>query len=169
MAKHKHHIIPKHMGGSNDPSNLVMLTVEEHAEAHRKLYEEHGHWQDYYAWRGLAGILPKQEIIRLIQVQGAKKRNELYGNPFSGIRTEYNFDENREFQEKCTLLAKTPQAILKKKAKFKQIGHQQGEKNSQFGTCWVTHDEHGNKKIPLGEIDKFLSLGYSRGRKMVVN
>lgn len=23
--KHKHHIIPKHAGGSNDPSNLVTL------------------------------------------------------------------------------------------------------------------------------------------------
>ena len=30
--KHKHHIIPKHMGGSNDPSNIAELTVEEHIE-----------------------------------------------------------------------------------------------------------------------------------------
>ena len=26
--KHIHHIIPKHMGGSNDPSNLIKLTVK---------------------------------------------------------------------------------------------------------------------------------------------
>ena len=39
-GKHKHHIIPKHAGGSNDPNNFVFLTIEEHAEAHRKLYEE---------------------------------------------------------------------------------------------------------------------------------
>ena len=25
--KHKHHIIPKHKGGTDDPSNLVELTV----------------------------------------------------------------------------------------------------------------------------------------------
>jgi hypothetical protein len=33
MAKlfHKHHIIPKHAGGTNDPSNLIELTIEEHA------------------------------------------------------------------------------------------------------------------------------------------
>ena len=39
---HVHHIIPKHMGGTDDPSNLTQLTIEEHAEAHRILYEEHG-------------------------------------------------------------------------------------------------------------------------------
>ena len=46
MSSHKHHIIPRHTGGSNHPSNIVVLSVEEHAEAHRKLYEEHGRWQD---------------------------------------------------------------------------------------------------------------------------
>jgi hypothetical protein len=34
MIIHKHHIIPKHAGGTNDPSNLVELTIEQHAEAH---------------------------------------------------------------------------------------------------------------------------------------
>ena len=53
--KHKHHIIPKHAGGTDDPSNLIELTVEEHAEAHRLLYEQYGRWEDYYAWQGLSG------------------------------------------------------------------------------------------------------------------
>ena len=39
--KHKHHIIPKHMGGTDDPSNLIELTVEEHAEAHKILFEKY--------------------------------------------------------------------------------------------------------------------------------
>lgn len=37
---HKHHVIPKHIGGHN--GQTVVLTVEEHAEEHRKLWEEHG-------------------------------------------------------------------------------------------------------------------------------
>ena len=57
------------MGGTDDPSNLVSLTVEEHAQAHRKLYEEHGHWQDYVAWKGLSGQISTQEAIRLSQSQ----------------------------------------------------------------------------------------------------
>ena len=64
---HKHHIIPRHMGGTDDPANLIELTVEEHAKAHKKLYEEHGRWQDYYAWKGLAGLISSQEVVRAVQ------------------------------------------------------------------------------------------------------
>lgn len=53
------------MGGSNDPSNLVELTIEEHAEAHRKLYEEHNQWQDLVAWKALSGQITSDEIRRL--------------------------------------------------------------------------------------------------------
>ena len=60
---HKHHIVPRHMGGTDDPSNLVELTIEEHAEAHRKLFEQHGHWEDEIAWKGLAKMIDRQEVI----------------------------------------------------------------------------------------------------------
>ena len=59
---HNHHIIPRHMGGTDDPSNLVRLTVEEHALAHKKLYEEHGRHEDWLAWKGLEGFIGKEEI-----------------------------------------------------------------------------------------------------------
>ena len=62
--KHKHHIIPRHAGGTDNPENIVELTIEEHAEAHRKLYEEHGRWQDELAWKGLSGQIGKDELIQ---------------------------------------------------------------------------------------------------------
>ena len=73
--KHKHHIIPKHMGGSDDPSNLVELTPEEHALAHKKLWEEHGKIQDYAAWKGLEGLMKKAEIVTYLQSTGSKQSN----------------------------------------------------------------------------------------------
>ena len=54
------------MGGSDDPSNLIELTPEEHANAHKLLYEQHGNWQDYVAWKGLAGLIGKDEIMKKI-------------------------------------------------------------------------------------------------------
>jgi hypothetical protein len=53
--KHIHHIIPKHMGGTDDPSNLVELTRKEHAEAHMKLYEQYGKKEDLGAYYLLTG------------------------------------------------------------------------------------------------------------------
>ena len=61
---HKHHIIPKHMGGTNDPSNLVEVTVEQHALLHKQLWEDLGHQEDYIAWRCLSGQITHQEAIR---------------------------------------------------------------------------------------------------------
>lgn len=61
IYKHKHHIIPKHVGGTDDPENLIELTVEEHANAHRKLWEQHGRWQDYVAWQALSGQISHYE------------------------------------------------------------------------------------------------------------
>lgn len=63
MKTHKHHIVPRHAGGNNDKSNLVELTIEEHAEAHRILYETHGRWQDRVAWLSLSGIMKDEERI----------------------------------------------------------------------------------------------------------
>jgi hypothetical protein len=70
---HKHHIVPKHMGGTDDPSNLIALTVAEHAEAHRILYEKYGRWEDKLAYMGLSGMLDHQECIQTAIREGAKK------------------------------------------------------------------------------------------------
>lgn len=63
--KHKHHIIPRHMGGSDDPSNLVELTITEHADAHRVLYERYGKIQDKIAWLMLSGKTTEAETLRI--------------------------------------------------------------------------------------------------------
>ena len=82
MVKHKHHIIPKHMGGTDDRSNLIELTVEEHAEAHRLLYEQHGLLQDKLAWLGLQGLISAAEILHTLQSEGMKGiKNPMYGKP----------------------------------------------------------------------------------------
>lgn len=41
MKLFKHHIIPRCLDGSDDPSNIKMLTYDEHVEAHRILCEKY--------------------------------------------------------------------------------------------------------------------------------
>ena len=64
---HKHHIIPRHAGGSNDPSNIEVLTIPEHALAHKKLYEEYGRWQDEVAYLTLSGQIDNAEATKRAQ------------------------------------------------------------------------------------------------------
>jgi hypothetical protein len=70
--KHIHHIVPKHAGGTDDPSNLIELSVEDHAEAHRLLYEKYGKQADFYAWQGLSGIIGKEEQVKAASSRGGK-------------------------------------------------------------------------------------------------
>ena len=162
---HKHHIIPRHMGGSDDPSNLIELTVEEHAEAHKKLFEEHGCWQDYLAWHGLSKMIPRDELIRQIQSEAAKERLKINGNPFTGIRTEGNFAINEDFRKHVSSLAQTDDAKAKRKQSFKNIKHQSGEKNSNFGKKWIYNQELKiSKCIPKSEE---IPDGWNAGRKLI--
>ena len=130
--KHKHHIIPKHAGGTDDPSNLIELTVEDHAESHRLLYEQHGRWEDYYAWQGLSGQIGKEELIRSIQsIANSKPKSE-------------------ETKKKMSI-AKKDTGI--------------GEKNSQYGTCWMTKNGI-NKKIKKEELINYMNEGWNNGRNL---
>ena len=70
--KHIHHIIPKHMGGTDDPDNLIALSIKDHAEAHKKLYEKFGKQEDYIAWMSLSSQIGKDEIFIQTSSLGGK-------------------------------------------------------------------------------------------------
>jgi hypothetical protein len=63
-----------------------------------------------------------------------------------------------------TFLGKKHTEEAKKIIGSKNSIHQAGSRNSQFGTCWI-YNEQGNKKIKREELSKYLSQGYTTGRK----
>ena len=71
--KHKHHIIPKHMGGSDEPDNLIELTIEEHARAHFELWEKFGFIEDKIAWECLSGRKLSEEDRIMLSKSGFEK------------------------------------------------------------------------------------------------
>lgn len=107
---HIHHKIPKHMGGTNDPTNLIKLTIEEHAEAHRLLFEQHGNKFDYIAYMALSKQIGFEEAnyMKLLgpkkwtaegkqQLKDAAKKRSGKNNPFYGKK---HSDETKAKQKK---------------------------------------------------------------------
>lgn len=136
---HKHHIIPKHAGGTDHPDNLVELSVEDHAIAHKLLYEQYGRWEDKLAWEGLSNLKPKAEIVLECQRQAGRKGNEKL-NPGKGVRTKTNWALDPSNQQAAVNASKSDQSIAKRKATMKENCHQQGAMNSMAGTRFYTKD-----------------------------
>jgi hypothetical protein len=99
---------------------------------------------------------------------GGVKTSSRDTNPFKDPewQKQYEWTRSPEILKANSIKANSPDAIAKKKATWKETGRGQGSKNSQYGTCWVTHSELGNKKISKDDLDKFLTLGYTKGRKI---
>lgn len=116
----KHHIIPKCIGGSNNPDNLVKLTPEEHYVAHQLLIKI---YPNVDALVYAAKRMTSQSNI-------LQRRNKLYG-----------------------WLRKKHREICRQKT---------GEKNSQFGSMWITNEEE-NKKI---KKEDNIPSGWRKGRYM---
>ncbi len=149
--KHKHHIIPKYMGGTDDTTNIVELTIEEHAEAHRILYELNGKIQDKVAWMGLAKMAPMKELIAELQRETKLgKNNPMFGkpSPFKGIKrpgiggrkkgTKWS-EEEREVQ---MLKRSTPgyHDFLKSPERAKKISDsQKGRPGTSTGKTWFNN------------------------------
>lgn len=78
---HRHHLIPKHRGGSNEETNLtppIHATRCEngwssHCMYHFCEWQLWGLQEDYLAWRGLAGFLGKEEKIERLMDLGRQK------------------------------------------------------------------------------------------------
>lgn len=128
MIKHKHHIVPKHAGGNDDPSNLIELTIEEHAEAHRILYETHGREEDKLAWLGLSGQIGKDEILKQIAMaQKGKKKPEGFGEKISEYRKTFKYSEESKLKMSLAKKGKTLTPEHIEKLRHVRLGTKQSE------------------------------------------
>jgi hypothetical protein len=96
------------MGGTDDHENLIELTPEDHAEAHRLLYEQHGYWQDYVAWQGLAKLASKAEHTKMLLSLAGKKGNQL--RQLKGGNSGMKYNTSRIKESEIRKGAKNPNA-----------------------------------------------------------
>lgn len=147
---HIHHIVPKHMGGTDDPENLIELTIEEHAEAHRLLWEEHGKKEDWLAWQGLAGLIDKDQLIHEVLSNAGKKGGAggkgVTGNRRNGAIANWNKNKDK--------ITEVLRANAKRNSELGIGGHESGK------WIWITNGIESKKHLKSEYIPK----GWKRGR-----
>ena len=132
------------MGGGDEPENLIELSVEDHALAHKELWEKHGLEEDRIAWLALSGQMTMTEAKILSQEAGRLRGSANVKDHSSGGIA--NLKKNPHIHS------------LGGKARAKQM-------NVKGYWKWVT-DGTRHTKVPSTELDSFLAENptYRKGR-----
>jgi hypothetical protein len=164
QIKHKHHIVPKHMNGSDAPENIVEVTIFEHAMLHKQLWDDLGHWQDYIAWQGLLKNIDNSEIAKLKQSHGGRQ---------GGLKNK-GVSKTPEHRQKLSLSHKgkiSPmdgknhsEETLEKMRKPKSDQHRNSMKN-RTGT-WERSPEV-KEKYRLAAINRWKKRNHDNNKKVV--
>jgi hypothetical protein len=157
ITKHKHHIIPKHMGGADDEDNLILLTIEEHIQAHWDLYQKYGKIEDLCAYYLLKGDGRGHEICsKLGGLKSGKKHKE------SGHMRKISLERTKE--ERIRIGKKSADTCRKKQVNSffdpvlrniacKKGGEVQGKNNAESGHLKQIANDYWNK-VKSGEITR---------------
>ena len=92
--KHRHHLIPKRLGGDDSEENLTPpISLKLHAEFHRLLWEDFGQRADFIAWKVLSGQTTTREArskwtkdIWADPIKSVKMRAVVRTGPNPGVR-----------------------------------------------------------------------------------
>jgi hypothetical protein len=105
--KHRHHLKPKHRGGTDD-DGIVEVSVIRHAMFHWCEWKLHGHWQDKLAWQALTKQIGLAQISEEVKRQRyAKLSANVSGVPKSEAHKKATGRANKrayakeEVRERC--------------------------------------------------------------------
>ncbi len=163
---HNHHIIPKHMGGTDDDWNLLKgITVKQHAIEHLKLFYLHGKEEDLMAYQFLMFGQGSANVSKKLLSEWGKKGYET--SKRNGTLHTWTKEDSKKGIQKLKEIY--PEGVWKGRKHNQEskdkIGKtnsikQKGKKNSQYGTMWITN-ENDSKKISANDT---IPYGWKKGR-----
>ena len=149
---HTHHLVPKHAGGTDDPSNLVRVNKAMHAFMHRLRYQETGDYYDCCAANLLSGDWTAEQAR-----QEACKHGQQLSDTFLPAAIKNLQDYNSRPFEERSANAKAGNAKQSKEGKAKggRVGGKMpywnnGLNNTRSHTC--PGEGYVLGKLPVGKI-----------------
>ena len=160
VVLHWHHIVPKYEGGSDDPSNLVQLTVEDHAIAHFVRWKMYGDNRDRAAYRVLNGLIDGEEFRR----QGCKETQHRLmregKHNFQKMNAAHYPHVRKIHSER--MKGNTLGSLRNITPEFRKIQADGARGNTNVrGTVWVINSEGNRRRVHPNQIPE----GYKRGSK----
>lgn len=118
---HTHHILPRHAGGTDNPSNLFPLSVIQHALAHRNRWVMSWSIKDRIAWLTLSGKFGREEArLTLARLPHTEEHKRKIGLAHKGIKKPSTSEFNRR-----------PETIEKRRLQMLGKQHKLGFKDSE--------------------------------------
>lgn len=150
----KHHIVPRCMGGSNDKSNLVVLTAREHFIAHLLLAKLHGApnpklWCAVQAMsmvEGNVGRTSRNRMVGFKREAHSKAMSILMSgenNPSRGITWNHTAEAKKKISEAKKGKSGT---VRTQEMKDNQSKIMSGENNPNYGKTWNDSEETIQRK-----------------------
>lgn len=102
------------------------------------------------------GSIQHIERCKKASINRDETKNFFYGKKLGNNFLLLDSNQKKVMIEK----SKSDESIKKRKRTYTQIKHQQGDRNSQYGTMWIT-DGTANRKIKKDEV---ITEGWRRGR-----
>lgn len=158
---HKHHIIPKYMGGLDTPENLVEVTVTQHAMFHFCNYQLWGNEEDKIAWKAISGQIDVDVIKQEAQLLGAKKGGQIHKENGTGIFS-LTFEQRSENSKKIAKSNKEKGiAIFGMTSVQKSEARKKGGKNSSSQKWQCTKTGHVSNAGGLSSYQKARGINTS--------
>lgn len=140
---HNHHIKPKHVGGTDNPSNLCKVNKKLHALLHKILYNEYGNLFDLYAFQLLNGEIPAEEARKKSCAEGIRTSSKAKKASSKTIK-KYNASEKHKKSSKLGAMSTHKKKDVKGKSiHAKKLGSKVGKENRRLGRgiCGLTIEE----------------------------
>jgi hypothetical protein len=175
---HRHHIVPKHSGGSDDEDNLTYLTIREHILAHYLLWKIYKNPNDLRSMHMLGANLSseKRRIVgkwcrdNNIGFHGANSEDRKTWSRRGamkqihnkmGIHNPEDFKKNASLGGKAGSKSQMKSGIAifdeSKRSEYASLGGK-----SLIGMICVTNGTH-RTRIKKEKLDEYLSNGYVLG------